>query len=588
MYVTASRRLLRQSARWSKLRFSSARLLQPSEVRSSSLQDVTGQPLGSPLPHDEHACSVSLPTWSSVVGYEEGDPATTQAMKCGYPRFVYHPYVVQLMDYAVRESEGKRDCIVLPTRASAVRCQAFLQKALENRKDVVDNALIEGSHEVPCHNDPASAIQVSELGDIFAVSFPATTPAGSEAKAYWQHGGEVVSSRLASRTLRQLGLPVAKAVTPTRTSYHPCEAQSPNPHEALRERVAAWAGVPGGDHVFLTTSGMSSLYTALRAARRYHMEKSPWSVGGSSIVFGFPYLDTLKLCSRSELCPGGVEFFGHGDARDLDNLEQLLAKGRQSFSVLFTELPSNPLLRTPDLHRLRELADQYDFLLVVDDTISNFLNVDIIASGLADAVCSSLTKLVSGRGDAMAGSIVANDRTPRGRWLQQDLMQRCNPTGGLYEADACAMLDNSKDFEERNAIINANSEGLADWLDAHDDVEVVYYPKGSDNYTKLQTGGFGGLMSIVLHPHMCQRTFYDALNVAKGPSLGTNFTLVCPYTLLAHYHELDFAMTYGVQPNLIRIAVGMEDLNELKETFETAFSRSRLHPKLPCSIPDRQ
>jgi hypothetical protein len=57
------------------------------------------RPLGSPMPTDEHACSVSLPTWSSVVGYEEGDTMIIQAMRCGYPRFVYHPYVVLLMNY---------------------------------------------------------------------------------------------------------------------------------------------------------------------------------------------------------------------------------------------------------------------------------------------------------------------------------------------------------------------------------------------------------------------------------------------------------------------------------------------------------
>jgi hypothetical protein len=81
---------------------------------------------------------------------------------------------------------------------------------------------------------------------------------------------------------------------------------------------------------------------------------------------------------------------------------------------------------------------------------------------------------------------------------------------------------------------------------------------------------------------MCQRTFYDSLDVAKGPSLGTNFTLVCPYTLLAHYHELDFAISCNVPPNLLRISVGLEPLETLQEKFELAFQRSRLHPKV-CS-----
>jgi hypothetical protein len=84
----------------------------------------------------------------------------------------------------------------------------------------------------------------------------------------------------------------------------------------------------------------------------------------------------------------------------------------------------------------------------------------------------------------------------------------------------------------------------------------------------------------LLDQHICQRTFFDALDVAKGPSLGTNFTLACPYTLLAHYHELDFAMEYNVQPNLLRVSVGLESFDCLKDKFDHALSTSRLHPKI--------
>ena len=53
--------------------------------------------------------------------------------------------------------------------------------------------------------------------------------------------------------------------------------------------------------------------------------------------------------------------------------------------------------------------------------------------------------------------------------------------------------------------------------------------------------------------------FYDALQLAKGPSLGTNFTLCCPYTLLAHFTELPWAADYGVSSRLIRVSVGLEN-----------------------------
>lgn len=57
--------------------------------------------------------------------------------------------------------------------------------------------------------------------------------------------------------------------------------------------------------------------------------------------------------------------------------------------------------------------------------------------------------------------------------------------------------------------------------------------------------------------------FFDTLDVAKGPSLGTNFTLASPYTLLAHYGELEWARGYGVEENLVRISVGLEETAEL-------------------------
>lgn len=143
------------------------------------------------------------------------------------------------------------------------------------------------------------------------------------------------------------------------------------------------------------------------------------------------------------------------------------------------------------------------------------------------------------------------------------------------------MYQNSQDFVQRSDQINRTAELLADWLYDHPDVSDVYYPKFTQPHfyrqflnlrtttpttgtsTPTTTPGYGGLLSILLEPHMCQRTFYDSLHVCKGPSLGTNFTLACPYTLLAHYHELEFARAYHVSPN-----------------FDKAFTVSRLHPKL--------
>ena len=70
--------------------------------------------------------------------------------------------------------------------------------------------------------------------------------------------------------------------------------------------------------------------------------------------------------------------------------------------------------------------------------------------------------------------------------------------------------------------------------------------------------------------------FYDYLHISKGPSLGTNFTLVCPYTLLAHFDEIDFASSYGVDANLIRVSVGLEDYCDLKSIFSEALVAAKI------------
>ena len=111
----------------------------------------------------------------------------------------------------------------------------------------------------------------------------------------------------------------------------------------------------------------------------------------------FTYVDTLKILQK---WGPGCHFYGHASNEDLDLLEKLLSSGEKVLS-LFCEFPSNPLLVTPDLKRIRQLADKYDFAIVVDETIGNFINTAVLDS--ADIVVSSLTKIFSGGSNVMGG-----------------------------------------------------------------------------------------------------------------------------------------------------------------------------------------
>jgi cystathionine gamma-synthase len=77
-------------------------------------------------------------------------------------------------------------------------------------------------------------------------------------------------------------------------------------------------------------------------------------------------------------------------------------------------------------------------------------------------------------------------------------------------------------------------------------------------------------LSVVFHDDAHAIIFYDAIKTAKGPSLGTNFTLASPYTILAHYTELDWAAQFGVERGLVRISVGLEEMDTLVGVFKEA------------------
>ena len=120
------------------------------------------------------------------------------------------------------------------------------------------------------------------------------------------------------------------------------------------------------------------------------------------------YVDSVKVLEK---WGPGCHFFGFGHEEDIDALEALLEgeskkyPGRPPIMCLVTEFPSNPLLRSPNLRRLRALADKYEFLIVVDETIGNFVNVEVMP--YADIVVSSLTKVFSGDANVMGGRSVA-------------------------------------------------------------------------------------------------------------------------------------------------------------------------------------
>jgi cystathionine gamma-synthase len=314
------------------------------------------------------------------------------------------------------------------------------------------------------------------------------------------------------------------------------------------------------DDVYLYPCGMNSIFET----HRMMMEaRGPLK----SISFGFPYVDTLKILEK--FGPGCI-FYGNGASEDLDDLENRLESGER-FLALFCEFPGNPMLKCPDLQRIRKLADKYDFGVVVDETIGNFINVHVLP--YADVVVSSLTKIFSGECNVMGGSSIFN---PHGRYYSAlKKVAEVEYEDNYWAEDVIFMERNSRHFVSRIERINENAEVICHVLQSHPLVKTLYYPKYNPTrpfYDACRTpnGGYGGLLSFTFHQTAQAIKFYDRLETAKGPSLGTNFTLTSPYVILAHYLELDWANQFGVPTDLIRVSVGLEDTEALKSTFETA------------------
>lgn len=313
--------------------------------------------------------------------------------------------------------------------------------------------------------------------------------------------------------------------------------------------------------VYLFPMGMNAIFNTHRLLL---------SARGSmkSISFGFPYVDTLKILEK--FGPGCV-FYGRASESELDDLEGRLKAGER-FLGLFCEFPGNPILTCPNLQRIRALADQYEFAVVVDETIGTFANINVLQ--YADVVVSSLTKIFSGDCNVMGGSAVLNPSSRHYADLKAAANREYEDT--YWPEDVIFLERNSRDFMTRIDRINANAEAICEMLVNNPMVKTVHYPKCKDeskaNYdaVKLPSGGYGGLLSVVFHRKADAMVFYDSIETAKGPSLGTNFTLVSPYVVLAHYAELDWAASLGVDPDLIRISIGLEETHQLVEMFQVA------------------
>jgi cystathionine gamma-synthase len=473
--------------------------------------------LGLPLPDSPHACSVCLPTWDSIIGYEEGREKVMKRLRVGYPRFFKHPTVERLFDNAKAEVAGENeDVIVLPTRAAVQRAHRWVERRAE------------------------TAVRITSFYGLQALIVP--SKAKVDADAYWRFSGEVVSSRQAQDFLDGKTREGSKS------------------HLVVRALSKFTGTTP--ENTFVFASGMAAITSVLRAL--------PGVLNGrKTLQLEFPYVDCLKV---QEHFGHGVVYLNEAIGESFDEALQRIRQGE--FAGVFAELPSNPLLRSVDLARVAQACADGATPLIVDDSAVGPFNVDALR--FADVVTGSLTKWISGEGDVMAGLVGLREDSPFASVLRDALRVDAEEGAPLYIGDAEVLLSNMRGYAKRMESVNANGLELAVWLANHPAVAQVWHPSLTtrENYdaVRRKSGGYGGLLSFVLKNPKKTPKVYDALRLSKGPSFGTTFTLVCPYVMLAHYPELEWAEACGVPANLLRVSCGTEPIENLKAAFEEALT----------------
>ncbi|WBF14763.1 hypothetical protein N7582_004234 [Saccharomyces uvarum] len=342
--------------------------------------------------------------------------------------------------------------------------------------------------------------------------------------------------------------------------------------------------------VFLFPSGMAAIFTAHRLLLQWDSLRLNRARNGNdptssapnkkTVIFGFPYADTLHVLQEFN----ETYFLGDGDGSSMGELTKILHSGEQILAV-FIETPSNPLLKMGNLVELKRLSELFGFFIIIDETVGGIVNIDGLP--FADLVCSSLTKTFSGDSNVIGGSMVLNPQSRVYEFATRFMQLEDEYEDLLWCEDAIYLERNSRDFIARTIRINYNTEYLLDKIikphvGENALFKKIYYPNLTSketltNYDMVRCkkeGGYGGLFSLTFHDEDHAEAFYDNLQLNKGPSLGTNFTLVFPYTLMTYYHEMAMAEKFGVERNLLRISVGLENQLTLGKIFQKAIDQT--------------
>ena len=330
-----------------------------------------------------------------------------------------------------------------------------------------------------------------------------------------------------------------------------------NPTRRKLEKLMAI--LENGKHGYAFSSGMAaitSVFTKFKAGDHIIL---------GTDIYGGTYRIITDIFAKFNLKYTFV------DTTDLDKVKDAV---KPETVAIFIETPSNPLLDITDIRGVVKIAKEHGLLTIVDNTfLTPYLQKPLELG--ANIVVHSATKFLSGHHDIIAGIVIVNDdKLAEEIWFAQKAIGAILPP-----FDSWLLIRSLKTLKIRVDTAQNNTLKLLEFFRNHPSIEKVYSPIEDDNVGKEihknQASGIGAVFSFILKDKNKVKTFFENLKIATlAPSLGGAETLVTHPSTVTHAEMPEEEKNArGITNTMIRVAVGLENIDDLIEDFKSALEK---------------
>ena len=337
-------------------------------------------------------------------------------------------------------------------------------------------------------------------------------------------------------------------------------ARTGNPTRDILEKLLA--EIENGKYGFAFSSGMAAI-SALSDAlgNNYSIISSDDVYGGTRRIF-----DKIKSVNQN------IEVTYVDLSKD-SNWQGYI---KENTKMIWIETPSNPLLKVIDIKKIKASLNNQDIIIVCDNTFASPYNQQPINYG-ADITIHSSTKYLGGHSDIIGGALIINNNPE----LAAKIKYIQNAVGSVPSPFDCYLLIRSiKTLAVRMERHNTNALEVAKYLSEHPKINNVFYPglenDFNNNVAKKQMNGFGGIVSIEIKGNVdSAKKFLENIQIfTLAESLGGVESLIEHPAIMTHASiDKKIREELGITDTLIRLSIGIEDVDDLKRSLDEALAK---------------